>query len=65
MARSSYIYVVLRGYTNKLTATFTVKHELKTWIGRQPASERRHYHCYRCRDGLHGNKEPMEVSWDA
>lgn len=34
MARSGYIYVVTDA-RRELLATFTVKHELLTWIGRQ------------------------------
>ena len=34
MARSSYIYIVFQKGTEKPIATFTVKHEMVTWIKR-------------------------------
>lgn len=48
MARSSYIYVLFRdGLPNDLVGTFTVKHEMETFIERNPGI----YYAERYRDG--------------
>lgn len=52
MARSTYIYVVLRydssGRITGIAGTFTVKHELLGWLRKQPFPEL--LRAFRCRD---------------
>jgi len=51
MARSTYVYVVLRD--GEPVAGFTVKHELKTWLERNPG----HDQVWRLGDG--GGRPPQ------
>jgi hypothetical protein len=51
MARSSYVYVVMNG--DIPVAGFTVKHELVTWLGRNPGD----YVIYRLGDK--GSRPPV------
>ena len=52
MARSTYIYLVT-GALRLPVAAFTVKHELKTWLARNPGE----YEFWRIGDGGYG-REP-------
>ncbi len=58
MARSTYIYVVERyvdysGETYAVTAAFTVKHEMQTWLDRNPGD----YRIWRMSDGA--SRDPI------
>lgn len=59
MARSAYIYVVFEH--DDVIATFTVKHEMVTWLNREitPAA-RRSIRAMRYPDG-HTYNEPSEI----
>lgn len=57
MARSSYVYVVMKNGVGLPIAGFTVKHELKTWLGRNPGD----YTIWRLSDGLH-QREPVNMT---
>ena len=59
MARSSYIYIVTDAEKNILAA-FTVKHELQTWIARQPSVEG--YGFWRVHDGLWSQFPPRDMA---
>lgn len=50
MARSNYIYVLWQGdgFFDGLIGTFTVKHEMLTYIERHPGT---HYYAMRHKDG--------------
>lgn len=50
MARSTYVYVVT--HLNAPRATFTVKHELETWLSRQ-GRIRFGFRVFRFPDGVH------------
>lgn len=52
MARSSYVYVVMEN--SILRAGFTVKHEMKTWLERNPGD----YTVWRLVDGLNTDARP-------
>lgn len=54
MARSSYIYLVQEADTLKPVATFTVKHELESWLDRNG----RGFTITRMRDG-----NPVQHDW--
>jgi len=57
VARSTYIYVLLDAEDHhKLAVAFTVKHEMVTWLTRNPGD----YTIYRLSDGGH---KPPEVMW--
>ena len=54
MARSSYIYLVQDKDLNRTpVAAFTVKHELATWLSRNPGN----YTLWRIGDG--GHRDPV------
>ena len=53
MARSTYIYVVMDGAN--IVSAFTVKHEMITWLGRNPGD----YVMFRVSDGGHRPPEDM------
>lgn len=58
MARSTYIYVVMEdGLPIK---GFTVKHELKTWVEKNPSLE---YRFFRLRDGLRQDQSVDEIHY--
>jgi hypothetical protein len=50
MARSAYIYVVTDGPVGPPVAAFTVKHELLTWIERQPPARPQYLNFWRLPD---------------
>jgi hypothetical protein len=54
MARSSYIYLVL-GLQGEVEAAFTVKHEMRTWLERNPGD----YELWRIGDG--GTRPPTRM----
>lgn len=56
MARSSYIYVVIDNFEG-IIAGFTVKHEMKTWVERNPGD----YTFMRLPDGGVGPGSVMEL----
>lgn len=55
MARATYIYIVTEG--NRPVAAFTVKHELKTWLERNPGD----YVLWRGGDGLSDKKKTPAI----
>jgi hypothetical protein len=52
MARSTYVYVVMDG--TEPVAGFTVKHEMATWLERNPGD----YTIWRLSDGLMQSRPP-------
>lgn len=56
MARSTYIYAVFRN--GEPTSAFTVKHELATWLKRNPGE----YRIFRIGDGVNPAKPPVEIT---
>ncbi len=56
MARSSYIYVVIKSNETGIepVAGFTVKHELLTWLGWQQPGSLPYLHVYRMPDNPNG-----------
>lgn len=51
MARSQYIWVVIAHHDSQvIAATFTVKHELITWLGKQRKQRIPYLRVYRCPD---------------
>jgi len=50
MARSTCVYVVVGAEDQIPAAGFTVKHELITWLSRQPKESE--FEVWRCGDGL-------------
>ena len=58
MARSTYVYVVQDiDNHHELVAGFTVKHELQTWIERNPGE----YYVTRLPDGGHGKPSELRL----
>jgi hypothetical protein len=49
MARSTYIWVVFNGL--RMIGTFTVKHEMITWLAKQPTQSRKRLSVVRMPDG--------------
>ncbi len=58
MARATYIYLVTKD--GEPIAAFTVKHEMESWIVRNPGT----YNKFRMGDGGHGAKAPAEMRDD-
>lgn len=59
MARSEYVYVVIDPKTSE-PGTFTVKHELVTWLSRHPDPSS--LLIWRCRDGRLMWRPPVRVA---
>jgi hypothetical protein len=58
MARSTVVYVVM---LNRLVlAGFTVKHELVSWLGRQPDTHA--FRIWRAQDGVSKSREPTDIT---
>jgi hypothetical protein len=51
MARSSYIYILVDEATEFIIGTFTVKHEMKTWVKLHPD--------IRCKAFRHRDGQPL------
>lgn len=66
MARSNVVWVVLntREHLGPLAATFTVKHELKTWLGEQSYLAKKQMRLFRCPDNPRwpDNLVPIEMA---
>lgn len=63
MARSIHVYVVACAWTDAPAGAFTVKHELVTWLRRQPELDG--LRVYRIPDGLNQSREPVELDvWE-
>lgn len=69
MARSRYIYVVLHEHVSinglpAIAGTFTVKHELITWLKRLTRTALAGLAVFRCQDGIWQNKPPAKLAMD-
>lgn len=62
MARSTYIYAVVRPGQEAPVATFTVKHEMRGWLSGQPDHSRAGLAVFRMDDGRGGMIKPMTIS---
>ncbi|HVV11629.1 hypothetical protein [Amycolatopsis sp.] len=60
MARSTYIYIAWNWLKGEMSAAFTVKHELATWLRRQ--DDPHHFDVIRVRDGGWTGWEPVVLS---
>ena len=68
MARSNVVWVVLntREHLGPLAATFTVKHELKTWLAEQSYLAKKQMRFFRCPDNprRYDNEKPVEIAME-